>query len=155
MSIFGTTNIHDFESKVTEINACLRIKDSTKIEILKIEVPVKSIKSGNKTMDSKTYQAFDTDKHPKITFELKDLATTAINNKLDIATSGILTMAGKTKLIQIKTTAKKTSPGNYCCTGKVVVNMTDFEMTPPTAFVGLMRVGEMVVINYQLDFKEE
>lgn len=154
MSIFGTTNIHDFESKVTELDAQLVIKDRKEIQSMSVEIVVESIKSGNKIMDSKTYQAFGADKQPTITFKLKNSKIETINNSQIVTANGILSMAGKSQTIQLKTSAQTTTPGAYMCEGELQLNMTDFGMKPPTAFVGLMKVGEEVTVKYEIEFRE-
>lgn len=51
MTILGTTNVHNFQSKATQISGDLVISGK-KVQSLRVDVPVKSIKSNEKLMDN-------------------------------------------------------------------------------------------------------
>jgi len=101
MTIAGTTNVHNFQSKVTQITGDLVISGK-KVQSLKVDIPVKSIKSNEKLMDSKTYEAFNAEKNPTITFQLIDaVVQKATAEDIDVAVTGNLTMAGVTKQVRL------------------------------------------------------
>ena len=56
-------------------------KAGKQIQSLVVRVPVKSIKSGKGLMDSKTYDAFDSEKNPLITFQLTDVSPIKLTGK--------------------------------------------------------------------------
>ena len=41
MTIYGTTNVHDFKSKVTQIKGEVVVSSSKKIQSLNVEIPVR------------------------------------------------------------------------------------------------------------------
>ena len=150
MTILGTTNVHNFQSKVTQISGELVISGK-KVQSLKVEVPVKSIKSNEKLMDKKTYEAFDAEKHPTITFQLIDaVVQKATAEDIDVAVTGNLTMAGATKKITLNTTGKALKAGTFQFTGSVALKMTDFKMKPPTAMLGMMKVGDAITLKFSI-----
>jgi polyisoprenoid-binding protein YceI len=154
MTIFGTTNVHDFQSKVTQASGELVINSSKQAQSLVVEIPVKSIKSGEKLMDTKTYETFKADKNPNITFKLTDASSFQVNgNDISVIVTGNLTMGGATKKIAMKAAGKIIKPGVYQFKGSLPLKMTDFKMSPPTAMLGVMKVGDAVTLKYDVTFE--
>lgn len=150
MTILGTTNVHNFQSKVTQISGDLVISGK-KVQSLKVDVPVKSIKSNEKLMDKKTYEAFDAEKHPTITFQLIDaVVQKATAEDIDVVLTGNLTMAGVTKKVTINTNGKVLKAGTFQFMGSVALKMTDFKMKPPTAMLGMMKVGDAITLKFSI-----
>ena len=150
MTILGTTNVHNFQSKVTQMSGDLVISGK-KVQSLKVDVPVKSIKSNEKLMDTKTYEAFNAEKNPTITFQLIDaVIQKATAEDIDVTLTGNLTMAGVTKKVSFNTTGKALKPGTFQFTGSVALKMTDFKMKPPTAMLGMMKVGDAITLKFSI-----
>ena len=151
MTILGTTNVHNFESKVTQISGELVMNSAKKVESLSLLIPVKSIKSKEKLMDTKTYEAFVADKNPNISFKLTEATSLKVTGKdIDVTITGNLTMAGTTRKISFKTIGKNTATGVYQFKGSVPLKMTDFKMKPPTAMMGMMKVGDAITLKFDV-----
>ena len=156
MTINGTTNVHDFTTKVTQVNGEIVLNGPKQVQSLIVSIPVKSIKSGEKLMDTKTYEAFKADKYPLINFKLFEVSALEISGeKIVVTLSGNLTMAGVTRKIQIKSTGVNSKTGTYDFKGSVSLKMTDFDMKPPTAMMGLMKVGDVITLKYDATFYGE
>lgn len=156
MTISGTTNVHDFTTKVTQASGEIVFSGPKQVQSLVLSIPVKSIKSGEKLMDTKTYEAFNADKYPTITFKLTDVTSLQVRgDKVDVVLTGNLTMAGVTRKITIKTTGTNVKNGAYQFKGSVSLKMTDFKMTPPTAMMGVMKVGDGITLKYDATFYGE
>jgi len=154
MTIYGTTNVHDFKSNVQLIKGELTVNSAKKIQSLNVEIPVHSIKSGEKLMDNKTYEAFKDTKYPTISFSVIDVASLQINgDDINVIVNGNLTVAGVTKRISFKSTGKNSKPGVYTFKGSVALKMTDFKMKPPTAMLGVMKVGDAITLKYDVTFE--
>ena len=154
MIIYGTTNVHDFKTKVEQIKGELVVSSSKKVQSLNIEIPVRSIKSGEKLMDNKTYEAFKDGKYPTISFQLTDVASLQISgDDINVIVNGNLTIAGVTKRISFKTTGKSLKPGAYEFKGSIPLKMTDFKMKPPTAMLGVMKVGDAITLKYDINLE--
>ncbi|VBB47489.1 YceI family protein [uncultured Paludibacter sp.] len=152
MTISGTTNVHDFKSKVTQINGNITFANNQP-KTFTLEVPVKSIVSGEKLMDKKTYEAFNESKNPKILFNMTDI--NSVQTKGDQITanvSGNLTMAGVTKKITLVANGKKVKSGTYEFSGTTQLKFSDFNMKPPTAMLGVMKVGNVITLSYKVEF---
>ena len=151
MTIFGTTNVHDFQSKVGQISGELVINASKQVQSLSVDVPVKGIKSNEKAMDNKTYEAFKSDKNPNISFRLIEVGSLQINdNEMEGIVSGNLTMAGVTRKVSFKAIGKSNKAGMFQVKGALPLKMTDFKMTPPTALMGMMKVGDAITLKFDV-----
>ena len=154
MTIYGTTNVHNFKSNVEQIKGELVVSSSKKIQSLNVEIPVRSIKSGEKGMDTKTYEAFNESKNPTISFQLVDVSSLQISgDDISAVVTGNLSMAGATRKISFKTTGKNLKPGVYEFKGSIPLKMTDFKMKPPTAMLGVMKVGDAITLKYVINLE--
>jgi polyisoprenoid-binding protein YceI len=153
LTISGTSSLHDFESTVENLEAkgsfVITNDQLSDIRDVAVRIPVKAIKSTKgKLMDNKTWEAFDHEKNPVITFALtgKKINT----DKNTIAATGALTMAGVTKTINLQLTYKVLPGGELEITGSQKLVMSEYKMTPPTAMMGTIKVGDEVVINFNM-----
>jgi len=154
VSILGTSNVHDWEMKVTKINSELVVSSFKQITSLAVKIPVLSIKSGNGIMDDKTYDAFDSNKNPTIIFQLTEASTIKLTNKdTEITLTGNLIIAGEPRKISFKTIGKITKTGDYQLKGIMLLKMTDFKMKPPTAMLGSMKTGDAITVKFDVNFK--
>jgi polyisoprenoid-binding protein YceI len=154
MIISGTSNLHDWEMKVTKITGELGLNSSKQISVLVVKIPVSSIKSGKAIMDGKTYDAFDAKKNPTIVFQLTDASPVKLTEKdAEMTLTGNLTLAGETKKISFKSIGKITKNGDYELKGSLPLKMTDFKIKPPTAFFGSMKTGDEVLIKFDATYK--
>lgn len=154
MTIAGTTNVHDFTTKVTQATGEAVVNNSRELQSLVVEIPVRALKSGEKLMDTKTYETFDVNKNPNITFKLIEVNSLKVDgNQISVTVTGNLTMAGVTRRISIKTTGVGNKAGYIQFKGAVPLKMSDFKMSPPTAMMGLMKVGDAVTLKYDVSFE--
>ena len=151
ISIHGTSNLHGWESKTQQVNGQMTVNYTTKqVQSLTVDIPVKSIKSGEKLMDSKTYDAFDANKNPNIQFrlvEVNNLQITPAN--INVTVTGNLTLAGATKRVTIKAVGKPKGD-SFVFTGSVSMKMTDFKINPPTAMMGVLKVGDGITLKFEI-----
>lgn len=155
ITINGTSNLHDWKSKSELVKGELVLEANNQVKSFTLEIPVKSIKSGEKLMDSKTYDTFNADKYPNIAFKLTDVSNLQVNGgNVNVIFNGNLTMAGTTKRVAIKATGKNTKTCTYIFNGSVNLKMTDFSMKPPTALLGAMKVGDGVKLEFDITLEE-
>lgn len=155
LTVSGTSSLHDWVSDVTSLewSGDILIKDGKIAEIKNVQAKmlVTSIKSTKgRIMDSKTYDAFDADKNPHITYKLAQAKIEDTGTEFTISTTGALTMAGATKSIDMTLKAKLLSNGDIQLRGSKKLNMRDYKMEPPTAMMGTIKVGEEVTIDFDL-----
>ncbi len=153
MTIAGTTNVHDFECKVTDASGKIVYKGDNEFSELIVNVPVESIKGKEKMMDRKTYETFNSKKNPNITFNMTKVSSLDVNgNNINIEVVGNLTMAGETRPVTLKAKGVNNSDGNYVFSGSLPIKMSTFGMKAPTAMLGVMKVGDEITLNYEATF---
>jgi polyisoprenoid-binding protein YceI len=136
------------------MNGEIVLNGTNQVKTLVVNIPVKSIKSKEKLMDTKTYEAFNAEKHPNITFKMTELQSLQINGAdVTVAVAGNLTMNGTTKKVTLKSSGKALKSGVYQFKGAVALKMTDFNMKPPTAMMGMMKVGDGITLKYDVTFE--
>ena len=152
--IDGTSTVHDWQSEVQKVEwqGSITVSDGKIQEIMNASVvmQVKSIKSSKgKTMDNKTYDAFKADKNPTITF--KSNAVTVNGSQINV--KGTLTMAGASKEVELSVKGE-VQAGEIRFTGSQKLNMTDYQMDPPKAVMGTIKVAPEVTVTFDLTLKQ-
>jgi polyisoprenoid-binding protein YceI len=161
ITIEGTSNVHDWEETVKTLNGSGTITwnsdGSFNLTSLLIKIDCKAIKSSHGSiMDNKTYDALKADKFPTITYKLtaplvnvKPSASGIIINAV-----GQITIAGVTKSVTMQVKVIGTPGGQLLFEGTKVFTMTDFGVSPPTAFMGAMKVGDNVTVKFKANFSK-
>lgn len=155
----GTSNIHDWEITVEQMNgevqAVFENGKLSKIESLKMSIPGKSLKSGKGGMDKNTHKALEIDKNPNITYtlEMVDKIDYTSDTKCLITTQGKLNIAGSSNTVKIVFDAK-ISEGKIELVGNKELNMNDFGVDPPTAMFGTITTGEKVNVKFKTTFNK-
>lgn len=152
MTIYGTTNVHDFTQKVTQISGELVVNAAQKsVQSMDVLIPVRSIKSPEKQMDTYTYETFSSEKNPNITFHLTEASGLKVTDKeIEVTVTGNLTMNGTAKKISFKVNGKNPKSGVYQFKGAVALKMTEYKMKPPTAMMGMMKVGDGITLKFDI-----
>lgn len=147
MTVQGTSNLHDWESKVAAMTSSGTIAmengQLTSINKLAVTVPVKKIQSGKDLMDKKTFDAFNEPKNPNISFVLKSASVSGNRATLN----GTLSMNGNSKTVTILCTVAQ-SGSQLTLSGTYEIDMTHYKMAPPTAVMGTIKVGPTVKIPF-------
>lgn len=156
ITISGTSSLHDWTSSTSKITASgdLTVEKGVLVDIpsLQLSIPVTSIKSEKgKMMDNKTYTALLSDQYPNITFKLQAVNAIDTNgNDIKIKASGLLTIAGQAKTVQLTATAKSDGNGNFSFSGSKALKMTDFGVAPPTALLGTLKTGDDITVSFKI-----
>lgn len=152
MTVQGTSTLHDWESEAEKItckgSALATPSVLASVKDVEVTVPVQNIKSTKgKTMDNKTWEAFNYTKYPNIIYKLTQ-ATVATDGTVDA--SGTLTMAGVTKPVKFAVKSKVLPNGDIQLVGAYKLKMTDYKMVPPTAVMGTIKVADEVTVTFDL-----
>lgn len=157
MVVVGTSTVHDWEVKATDLNAetALQFSENSISEIshIKFISPVTSLKSGKKLMDSKTHEALKANKFPEIKFTLKNPESIKLSKEKAVVT-GLLTIAGKTKEISLDVNFDIQNREKIEVSGEVPLKMSEFNIEPPTAMMGTIKTGDEVLIKFNLEFQQ-
>lgn len=144
MWVDGTSTVHDWTVNVERVTGTL-FQNGSKIDSVKITVPVSSMKSGKSGMDDKVYEALKSNRHPNITISGHNIDL----SKGSAVVQANVTIAGTTKTVPVTVTrAVAGSVASY--TGSVNLKMTDFNVAPPTAMLGAIKAGDAIKLRFDL-----
>ena len=68
---------------------------------------------------------------------------------------GDLTIAGITKIISFNLVYDQPNIGDIIFTGSKDLKMTDFQIIPPEVFMGSIKTGDEITIEFQVSFKRK
>ena len=145
MTLSGTSTLHDWESVLEEFTLAIHVSNNVLNNIV-FQAPVRSLKSGNKSMDSNTYEALKADAFPNITFKGGDFRIIGHN----VSGRGELTVAGVTKQITMEAGIESWKEGAYVLVGKYTFNMSDHGVKPPTVVFGTIKTGDAITLHYSI-----
>lgn len=160
VTVAGTSTLHDWtmvsQSMKGEADMNLSGNEILSIGEVKVEIPVESLKSGKSKMDKNAYEALKSDKHPTLTFQLKDFEPISVNSGFSMMeVEGHLTIAGKTKSEKILVKYRTDSQGNLIVSGSKDIKMTDYKVTPPEVMFGTVTTGDAITISFELHLAQK
>jgi polyisoprenoid-binding protein YceI len=155
--IHGDSNHDKWETRVDNLPGQAVVDAKTKeLKSLTVDFPVTAIKCAPtqtmaSTMNKKTYEAFNSEKNPRITFKMTKVNSFKINSdkSIDVTIVGDLTMAGVTKPITVTAAGKSSGADSYTFTGSVALKFTDFGMKPPVAMM-IMKVKDDISLSFSV-----
>ncbi|NNE25761.1 MAG: YceI family protein [Saprospiraceae bacterium] len=156
LTIKGTSNVHDWQSSVEELNgsttATISEDGYLKIDACNISIPVMKIKSEKGSiMDKKTRKALDEKTYPNIEYSLSEFESAKLSQStFKSQTSGELTVAGVQKAIDMELEGRVLPDSSIEISGSVELKMTDFNIEPPTALLGAMKTGDDITIEFKI-----
>lgn len=157
-TVLGSSNVQNWEASVEKVTgtAQLTLDETgalTNLDKLNVRMEVKSMKSNKgSTMDGKMYSALKSDSNPNIVFEQTRLQSLSRQgNSYNLVLVGQLQIAGTRKTITLRATGTPVG-SKWQFTGEAPLNMTDFNIDPPTAMLGAMRTYEEITINFDVTF---
>lgn len=157
LTVFGTSNLHDWEieAKAMSGKAAFVIDgaDLTAIKSLDFAVEVEQLKSGKSGMDENTFKALKSKTYKTINYKLVNVAkiSETAAGSFVVETQGDLTIAGVTKRINQTFTVKIVGK-KAIFSGKTKIDMTVFEIKPPTALMGTIKTGKEVTIDFKVTY---
>lgn len=122
-----------------------------RIEGVVVHVPVKEIRCGKAPMERDLYRALRADLHPVIEFSLaRSHAKEAVDGAVPVTVAGSLSVAGTTRPVELEVLVGEAGRGELAVRGTAEVRMTEFGISPPTAFFGLLRADERLRVRFDL-----
>ena len=165
MKIDGTSTVHDWtvESGIiaggVEVDAAFPADPDAKAAPGKVNarvqttIPVRSLKSGKKSMDDVMHDAMSMTNYPKIEYRLTEmtLKAPATGPTLNFETKGQLTLSGVTNTITMPITMDRSEKGKLKFTGTTSVKMTSYGIKPPAPSIGLglIKTGDDVTLTFE------
>jgi polyisoprenoid-binding protein YceI len=162
VTIEGTSSLHSFHCKTNKIMAYVDVdpgytKDLTKIArpivSVKVNIVVRTLSCGNGQMDKNMYNTLKADENPLIKYTLSGydiLDGSASPTAFAANTTGTLMISGQEKSVAIKINAERLSDGKATAKGEQAVLMTDFGIKPPSFMFGRLKVGNKIIVKFNL-----
>ena len=154
--IDGTSTVHDWTCDVKKYTGSFSsgAKGATTplaIESGTFSVAIDDIDCGKGAMNSKMKDALGGNKATNVMFVLtsaKLVPTTGAAFSAEL--TGALKMAGVTKPIVLIATGQTLADNQVQIEGSVDVVMSDFDIDPPTAMLGMLKTGDKVTIRFNV-----
>jgi hypothetical protein len=125
------------------------------INALSFSLPVMSLKSGENGLDKNAYKALKSDKYKTIGYTLTSSTLTLQKGESYLAkTQGKLSIAGVTRPITMDVLCTVNKDETINCSGSYTLKMTDYQVKPPTFFLGAMKTGDAVTLDFTLVYKK-
>ena len=101
-------------------------------------------------MDKKTYGALRESDHPTISYILISSIPKTGNT---VTSKGELTIAGKKRQVTMDVNYE-IYPSIIEFSGELTINMSDYDIAPPTALMGTIKTGDEVTIRFSIPFRK-
>ncbi len=164
----GTSTVHDFECRSTEVKIVLTgdpagkppadaaglagLIHSSAVRGVVVQVPVLSLRSGKAALDKNLRRAMRADEHPIVRFQLVKYDVkpgAAPEDTIGIQAEGILTVAGRECVVTLEARAHRAAEGVWL-EGSETLLMSDYGIRPPKMMLGTLRVGDRITVRYRL-----
>ncbi|WP_396601440.1 YceI family protein [Algibacter sp. R77976] len=155
LTVFGSSNLHGWKVDANTQNGLIKFNslESCQIESLSLAVLTESLKGAKPGITSTASKALKSDKYKTILYTLIEVQniTDKGNGVFTLETIGDLVIAG----------TKKTVPLNFDVTivnekvqlkGKVKLKLTEFNITPPTGMLGVVRATDDIFLKFETNF---
>jgi len=162
MKLSGTSTLHKWtmDTKTFDGDGQFNFKPGTSdilisIKNLNFSLAVQDLKSGEKGLDKNAYKALKSDQYKDIDYKLTSaIVSPGTGNKYLVKTHGNLTIAGVTKQIIMDIACIVNKDGTITCTGSYKLEMTDYQVKPPTFILGAMKTGDAITLDFTLVYKK-
>ena len=162
LKVSGTSNLHDWTMEAKNISCSTTFtfppgnnNEPTSLTALTLSVPIRQLKSGKSSMDSKAYDALKEKKFNSIIFEMTQATIIpGEKNKFLVKTTGNLNIAGVSKLVTIDVAGLVNTDGTITCKGTEHLKMSDFQIKPPVFMLGALKTGDELTIDFTVSVKK-
>ena len=159
MTIYGSSNVRDWTMDVLEIDSQVMLQpaaddDLPTVERLLVEVPIDSILSDRGSQNEKAHKALQQKTQPTIYFRSESVDIAANGGTADstfsVTAQGELMMAGERRTVRVQAEGTRLANGAYRFQGEHNMLMSDFEIDPPTALLGALRVTDEIRVAFDV-----
>lgn len=161
LSILGTSTLHDWKINAEEIEGSAKLvkkgDDLTEITSLEINVPVVNMISGLDAMDDHMRIAMTANDSKAVQFKLTKILKISPNtiNGFTIQAEGDLTIINNTKPKRLQVTMACKDKNTCRFFGETMIDMTEFNVSPPTAEMGSIKTEKDVKVVFDVVFKKK
>lgn len=161
MTLLGTSTLHDWEMDAKSATGEAQFvfesgseSDLASLESLSLAIEVEDLKSNNKGLDKNAYKALKSDEFKDIQYILTSSSLSPEQGGYLLKTNGNLTIAGVTKEIDMDVHCVVNENATITCQGTNELNMTDYNVEPPSFMLGVMKTGDAITMDFTVVYKK-
>jgi len=154
ITIEGTSTLHDWKIESDIINGEIDAPSIANWKdggtVVKVAIPVESIKADHGRMTRIMQDALKASQNQQITYELTAAQLQTNNDdSFVVKTKGKLTIAGTTRDIDMNVDGKRLTPTTYMLNGSAPIRMTDYGIKPPVTMMNTLKTGDDVKVSFR------
>lgn len=168
ISLAGTSTLHPFTSRSTQFSlsatrradaqdpsdatAMVHLAGSSAVQGVLVDIPVRSLLSGEKGLDKNLWKTLDSERYPRIRYRLSAYSlepSDRASDTLRVRVEGTLEVAGVERPVPLDVVTVR-GPEGVVLEGTSTLRMSDFGIKPPRFMLGALRVGDNLAIRYHL-----
>jgi len=161
LAIHGSTNVNNFICKIESSSGTdtLRyVKNYAACEIQfsrnRMSIPIRSFDCGSRQISKDFHKTLKSETYPELDINFKSLQNLSVANNTFIYGVVDITLAGVTVRYTIRYWVAVKGNGTIFLTGTHPVNFSDFKLTAPEKLSGLIKVKEVLNVEFNLVFRE-
>jgi hypothetical protein len=155
IKVTGTSTLHDWEMESSDAESEIRFRINEDgqpegIESVEFRLEKTTLKSDKSGLDRRAYEALNARRHPEIIFRSNGTGNIEKDGNLYRTTAtGDLTIGGVTRRVSVDATCINGDDG-LICSGSSQLKMSDFNIDPPVMFLGTLRTGDEITVEYRI-----
>jgi polyisoprenoid-binding protein YceI len=157
----GSSNVRDWRCNATTLDASVDLDDAgsrasepagiTHLRHVQVRVPTRGLTCGRSQMDNIMYKALHADDEP----DCRDIVgrfdvVSRSGRDHELVMQGTLRVAGQERWVRLPIEVERLHDGTLRARGALPILMTDYGITPPTVFFGVLRTENRIVVKFDL-----
>jgi len=155
MTVYGTSNVRDWDMDVTQINGRVLLEDGEEavpsIRDIQVEVPVETMVSDKDRLQRHAHEAVKKEEHPTISFVASDVQVAeAEADSFSVVANGELTIKGNTRSVTLSAKGARQDGGTIRVRGEHRLTLSTFEVERPSLMFGAIKVKDPIRIGFDV-----
>lgn len=157
----GTSTLHDWEMTALSTTGAAQfvfkannIVELDAIKSLSFTLQVTDLKGDSDGLNKNAYEALKSNQYQQIRYKLTSSKISLEKGEYLIKSIGKLTVAGVTKDIEMDVNYAMNGDGSINFKGSYNLNMTDYNVEPPSFMWGAMKTSDAVTLSLNVDYKK-
>ena len=151
--IEGSSNVNKFQCRAARYQTWMEPPTSDTSAQVEVDVAVEGFDCGKRRMNRDLYDTLLSGSHPYISFEYLSTESMEFDESTGryvLRVRGNLTVAGHTNTIEFPLEATIVDENRILATGQTTLKMTSYNVEPPSALLGLVRVNDELTVHFEL-----
>jgi polyisoprenoid-binding protein YceI len=159
----GTSTVRSFTCEAKQFKAAIEtgsgepvaavVAGEKAVSSVSVEIPVATLDCGNGQMNDHMRKALNATRAPVIRYQLTSYDLVKGSAGVAVKLHGKLDMGGTEKPIVMEAQATQGPNGTLQVTGAHAILLSEFGLKAPSLMMGTMKVGDRVMVKYDLALK--